>query len=261
MKKFFYFVILLVLAIFILSEFVGDKIIKGILEKDISKALDRKIEIGSLDISYLKGEAIINEVSFFNKNFADKLLNINIIYVKLNSKSIFSNIVEIDHIYIDGIDLNYFFKFKNTKVNDNIRPLIKTLKKDNEQSSDTKYFNIDKLNAKNIVLTVKSSKLNINQKIPLTDLELTNIGNTENSNDYKKILRDFMDQTIKTVKSKVLNVNLKNRLKIIKDIDEDVIKRTIKEKLDLNTDILKDKLKNKLKKLIKWWKNFSLLIL
>ena len=91
-----------------------------------------------------------------------------------------SNIIEIDYIYIDGIDLNYFFKLKNTKVNDNIKPLIKTLKKDNEQSRDTKYFNIDKLNAKNIVLTVKSSKLNINQKIPLTDLELTNIGNTEN---------------------------------------------------------------------------------
>ena len=225
MKKLFYFVILLVLAIFILSEFVGDKIIKGILEKDISKALDRKTEIGSLDISYLKGEAIINDVRLFNKNFADQLLDINTIYLKLNSKSILSNIIEIDYIYIDGIDLNYFFKLKNTKVNDNIKPLIKTLKKDNEQSRDTKYFNIDKLNAKNIVLTVKSSKLNINQKIPLTDLELTNIGNTENSNDYKKILRDFMDQTVKTVKSKVLNVNLKNRLKVIKDIDEDVIKK------------------------------------
>ena len=80
------------------------------------------------------------------------MLNINIIHVKLNSKSILSNIIEIDHIYIDGIDLNYFFKLKNTKVNDNIKPLIKTLKKDNEQSSDTKYFNIDKLNAKNIFL-------------------------------------------------------------------------------------------------------------
>ena len=95
MKKLFYFVILLVLAIFILSEFVGDKIIKGILEKDISKALDRKTEIGSLDISYLKGEAIINDVRLFNKNFADQLLDINTIYLKLNSKSILSNIIEI----------------------------------------------------------------------------------------------------------------------------------------------------------------------
>jgi hypothetical protein len=60
-----------------------------------------------------------------------------------------------------------------------------------------------------------------------------------------------MDQTIETVKSKVLNVNLKNKLKVIKNIDEDAIKKTIKEKLDLNTDFLKDKLKNKLKKLIK----------
>ena len=60
-----------------------------------------------------------------------------------------------------------------------------------------------------------------------------------------------MNQTGKTVKSNVLKVNLKNRLKGIKDIDEYVIKKKIKEKLDLNTDVLKDKLKNKLKKLIK----------
>ncbi|MDC1497248.1 hypothetical protein N8143_04520, partial [Pelagibacteraceae bacterium] len=93
--------------------------------------------------------------------------------------------------------------------------------------------------------------LNINQQIPLTNLKFTNIGNTKKSNDYKIVLRDFMDQTIRTVKSKVLNINLKNKLEVIKNIDENVIKKIIKEKLNLDKDILKDKLKNKLKKLIK----------
>lgn len=251
MKKISYFIVFLILSAYILSEFIGDKFIKGVVEKNISSTLDRKVEIGSLNISYLKGEAIVKNIKLYNKDFADELLNINNIQLKLNSLSIFSNVIEIDNVDIDGLILNYYFKVKKAKVIDNIRSLNKTLKKEEGEPSNNKYFNINELNVKNIVVSVNSAELNINQQIPLTNLKFTNIGNTEKSNDYKKVLKDFMDQTIKTVKSKVLNINLKNKLKVIKNIDEDVIKKTIKEKLDLNTDILKDKLKNKLKKLIK----------
>lgn len=251
MKKIFYFIILLILSVYILSEFIGDKFIKGVVEKNISSTLDRKIKIESLNISYLKGEAIVQNIQLYNKDFADKLLNIKNIHLKLNSLSIFSDVIEMDNVDIDGLNLNYYFKVKKAKVTDNIRSLNKTLKKNEGQSSNNKYFNINELNVNNIIVSVNSKELNINQQIPLTNLKFTNIGNTETSNDYKKVLRVFMDQTIETVKSKVLNVNLKNKLKVIKNIDEDVIKKTIKEKLDLNTDFLKDKLKNKLKKLIK----------
>ena len=251
MKKISYFIVFLILSVYILSEFIGDKFIKGVVEKNISSTLDRKVEIGSLNISYLKGEAIVENIKLYNKDFADELLNINNIHLKLNSLSIFSNVIEIDNVDIDGLNLNYYFKVKKAKVIDNIRPLNKTLKKREGQPSNNKYFNINELNVKNIVVSVNSAELNINQQIPLTKLKFTNIGNNEKSNDYKKVLKDFMDKTIKTVKSKVLNINIKNKLKVIKNIDEDVIKKTIKEKLDLNTDILRDKLKNKLKKLIK----------
>ena len=251
MKKISYFIVFLILSVYILSEFIGDKFIKGVIEKNISSTLDRKVEIGSLNISYLKGEAIVQNIQLYNKDFADKLLNIKNIHLKLNSLSIFSDVIEIDNVDIDGLNLNYYFKVKKAKVTDNIRSLNKTLKKKEGQSSNNKYFNINELNVNNIIVSVNSKELNINQQIPLTNLKFTNIGNTETSNDYKKVLRVFMDQTIETVKSKVLNVNLKNKLKVIKNIDEDVIKKTIKEKLDLNTDFLKDKLKNKLKKLIK----------
>ena len=65
-----------------------------------------------------------------------------------------------------------------------------------------------------------------------------------NSKNYKTVLRDFAEQTIKTVKKKVLSGNLQNKLM---NIDEDKIKEKIKEELNKN----KNKLKNKLKKLIK----------
>ena len=53
MKKILFFVLFLAVSIFILSEFVGDKIIKGILEKNISSSIDRKTKINDLKISFL----------------------------------------------------------------------------------------------------------------------------------------------------------------------------------------------------------------
>ena len=56
-----------------------------------------------------------------------------------------------------------------------------------------------------------------------------------------------MNQTIKTVKRKVLSGNFQKKLNEIKNIDEDKIREKIKKELDKN----KNKLKNKLKKLLK----------
>ena len=169
------------------QEFIGDKFIKGVVEKNISSTLDRKIKIESLNISYLKGEAIVQNIQLYNKDFADKLLNIKNIHLKLNSLSIFSDVIEIDNVDIDGLNLNYYLKVKKAKVTDNIRSLNKTLKKNEGQSSNNKYFNINELNVNNIIVSVNSKELNINQQIPLTNLKFTNIGNTETSNDLSLI--------------------------------------------------------------------------
>ena len=39
-----------------------------------------------------------NFIKLYNKDFADELLNINNIQLKLNSLSIFSNVIEIDNV-------------------------------------------------------------------------------------------------------------------------------------------------------------------
>ena len=230
-----------------ISEFVGDKIIKGIIEKNISNSLDRKTNIESLKINYLKGEAIAKNIKLNNKNFSDDLLSIEDVYVKLKSPSIFSNNVEIYSVDLKDINISYFFNLKNAKINDNVRSLSKTLKEGSGKSASTKYFNIEKLTAQNINLSVNSPELKIKDQISLNNLEFKNVGNTQTSNNYKDIIRDFANQTITTVKSKVLKGNIQEKLEVIKNIDEDLIKKTIKEKLNIN----KDQLKDKLKKLIK----------
>ena len=124
MKKFLFFILFLILSIYILSEFVGDKLIKGILEDNISSSLDRKTQIESLKINYLKGEAIINKISLDNKDFPNQLLIIDEAYIKLKSSSIFSNLVEINSVELSGIDFNYYFNFKKSKLMTMLNRLI-----------------------------------------------------------------------------------------------------------------------------------------
>ena len=246
MKKLI-FLILLTIVFFIFSEFISDKIIKGIVEKNISNSLDRETKIENLKINYLKGEAIAKNIQLNNKNFSKDLLSIEDVYVKLKSSSIFSNNVEIYIVDLKNINLNYYFNLKNAKINDNVRSLNKTLKEGSGRSTSTKYFNIEKLTAQNINLSVNSPELKIKDKISLNNLEFENVGNTQNSNNYKVIIREFVNQTISTVKSNVFKGNLQDKLSIIQNIDENMIKKTLREKLNIN----KDQIKDKLKKLIK----------
>ena len=243
MKKILVFSVITFSLFYILSEFVGDKIIKSALETNLSNILDRETNIESLKINYRNGDAEIYGLQIKNKNFGGNLLNLEKAYLKLNTSSIFSNNVEIESVILDGINLNYYFNIEYTMVNDNVRSLEETLKTGSGKSTSTKYFNINKLEAKNIVLSAKSNELKINKNISLQNLEFENIGNTPDSKNYKTVLRDFAKQTIKTVKKKILSGNLQNKLQ---NIDEDKIKEKIKKKLDKN----KNKLKNKLKKLL-----------
>ena len=246
MKKLI-FLILLTIVFYIFSEFISDKIIKGIVENNISNSFDRETKIENLKINYLKGEAIAKNIQLNNKNFSKDLLSIEDVYVKLKSSSIFSNNVEIYIVDLKNINLNYYFNLKNAKINDNVRSLNKTLKEGSGRSTSTKYFNIEKLTAQNINLSVNSPELKIKDKISLNNLEFENVGNTQNSNNYKVIIREFVNQTISTVKSKVFKGNLQDKLSIIQNIDENMIKKTLREKLNIN----KDQIKDKLKKLIK----------
>ena len=246
MKKILFFVLFLAISIFILSEFVGDNIIKGVLEKNISSSIDRKTDINDLKISYLKGEAVIKKIGVNNKNFPNQLLTIDNAFIKLKSSSIFSNIIEISSVELDGIEFNYYFNLKKAKINDNVKSLNKSIDSNDDESSSSKQFNIEKLNIKNIVLSVNSPDLKISQTVSLKNMEFNNVGNTQKSKSYKTIIKDFSKDAAETVKKKFLKSNVKEKIDKLKDINEEKVKDKIKKGLEKN----KDKLKDKLKKLI-----------
>lgn len=243
MKKFFSLTAVLGILFFVLIEFLGDKLIKNILENNISSSLNRNVEIEKLNIDYLSGKASAKNITLLNKKFDGYLIGIDSINVNLDTYSIFSNNILINDVLLKNIKLNYYFNFSDQKINDNLKSLQKDLKYENTNSESNKYFNIRNLEAKNISLSVLSPELNVEKTFAISDIKLNDIGNTKNSKDYKDALKKIFNDTVDNVKNKVLNDNFLDKLY---ELDTDLVEEKIKEKLNLN----KDKIKNKLKDLI-----------
>ena len=135
MRKLISFLVFIVIVIYILVEFVGDSVIKGSLESNITTTLDRKTTIGNLNINYLSGSAEIEDLKIQNKDFPGHLILLKKSSAKLNTSSIFSEKIEIDEILINGVSLSYYFVVNNKmKINDNVKSLQKTLNKESSSS-------------------------------------------------------------------------------------------------------------------------------
>ena len=236
MKKFLFTLLIIVFSIYFLVEFIGDRLIKNILQENISSTLNRDVSIEKLNINYLSGEASGKDISLLNKKFDGYLLKIDSIVVDLDAFSIFSNDIIINNVLLENIKVNYFFNFSEQIISDNVRSLKEDLENKNTYSKSNKYFNIKNLDAKNISLSASSPNLNIEKTIRLDDMNFNNIGNTSESKDYKDILKDVFIDTTEIIKEKIFNENFLER---IENFDPNQLE-----------DKVKDKLKNNIKKLI-----------
>ena len=237
MKKFLSTILIFIVLFYVLIEFIGDKLIKNILENNISSSLNRDVSIEKLNIDYLNGQADAGGINLLNKNFDGYLVSINNIKVDLDTFSIFSNDVIINNVLLDNININYYFNFSEQIISDNVRSLEQELRNKTSYSNSNKYFNIKNLNAKNISLSAKSPNLDFEKTITLNDMSFNNIGNTSQSKNYKDVLKEVFNDTVNLVKEKVLSGNVLDKLQ---NFNPEEIENKVK-----------DKLKNKLKKLIK----------
>ena len=237
MKKFLSTILIFIVLFYVLIEFVGDKLIKNILENNISSSLNRDVSIEKLNIDYLNGQADASGINLLNKNFEGFLVRIDNIKVDLDTFSIFSNDVIINNVLLDNININYYFNFSEQIISDNVRSIEQELRNKTSYSNSNKYFNIKNLNAKNISLSAKSPTLDFEKTITLNDMSFNNIGNTSQSKNYKDVLKEIFNDTVNLVKEKVLSGNIVDKLQ---NFDPEKIENKVK-----------DKLKNKLKKLIK----------
>lgn len=236
MKKFFSLIIILFLSFYILIEFIGDRLIKGVLESNISNSLSRKVTIEKLNIDYLSGEAQAENIKLINKKFDGNLAEIKSVKVNLDAFSIFSNEILINDIQLNNINLNYYFKFAERITSDNLRNLQQDLEFKNTNSQSSKFFNIKNLDAKNINLAVLSPEFDFEKTFSIMDMNFKDIGNTKDSKDYKDTLKKVFKDMVIDVREKIMSNNL---LDTLENLDIEQIENKVK-----------DKLKNKLKGLI-----------
>ena len=236
MKKFFSLIIILFLSFYILIEFIGDRLIKGVLESNISNSLGREVTIEKLNIDYLSGEAQAENIKLINKKFDGNLAEIKSVKVNLDAFSIFSNEILINDVQLNNIDLNYYFKFAERITSDNLRNLQQDLEFKNTNSQSSKFFNIKNLDAKNINLAVLSPEFDFEKTFSIMDMNFKDIGNTKDSKDYKDTLKKVFKDMVIDVREKIMSNNL---LDTLENLDIEQIENKVK-----------DKLKNKLKGLI-----------
>ena len=243
MKKLILLITILIISSYLFIEFVGDNLIKNVLQKNISISLNRNVSIEKLNINYFNGEADVKEIQLSNKEFDGYLINIKNIKVRLDPFSIFSNNILIKNILLKDIRVNYYFNYDGLKILDNVRSFQKDLSDKTSSSHSNKYFNIKNLDAKNISLAVLSPDINFEKTFSLNDMNFRNIGNTNTSKDYKDILREIFRDAMNTIEGKVLNDNILNEL-------QNYNPKLIEDKVKQQIDKKKDKLKNKLKELL-----------
>ena len=236
MKKLFSLIIILFLSFYILIEFIGDRLIKGVLESNISNSLSRKVTIEKLNIDYLSGEAQAENIKLINKKFDGNLAEIKSVKVNLDAFSIFSTEILINDVQLNNINLNYYFKFAERITSDNLRNLQQDLEFKNTNSQSSKFFNIKNLDAKNINLAVLSPEFDFEKTFSIMDMNFKDIGNTKDSKDYKDTLKKVFKDMVIDVREKIMSNNL---LDTLENLDIEQIENKVK-----------DKLKNKLKGLI-----------
>ena len=236
MKKFLSIILIFTLSFYILVEFIGDRLIKNILEDNISSSLNREVLIKKLNIDYLNGEAQAENIKLLNKKFDGNLAEVESVKVSLDAFSIFSNDILINDVQLENINLNYYFKFTDRITSDNLKNLQQDLKFKNTKSQSSKYFNIYNLDAKNITLAVLSSDFDFEKTFSISDMNFKNIGNTKDSKNYKDILKKVFKDMVIDVREKIMSNNL---LDAVKNFDIEQLENKVK-----------DKLKSKLKSLI-----------
>jgi len=236
MKKILYVIIIFSISFYLTIEFIGDRLIKNRLQKNISSQLNRDVSIDKLNINYLSGEADIKGLGLLNKEFEGHLLKVDTIMVKLDTFSLFTDNIVIENILLKDININYYFNFNDQIISDNVRSLGQEIKKKSADTQSNKYFNINNLDAKNISLSILSPTINIEKNFSLSDMSFENIGNTDQSNDYKNTLQKVFNDILNKVKEKF---SIEDVLENLENFNTNEIENKVK-----------DKFKNKLKKLI-----------
>tara|TARA_B100000787_G_C16143935_1_gene273304 strand:+ start:135 stop:818 length:684 start_codon:yes stop_codon:yes gene_type:complete len=195
MKKIILIFLISALIFISLLIIFDHKIISFYISKKLSKAVGQNVEAESVTTNYKEGSIIINNFKVLNK---DNFNSINIfeadkISIKINIKSIFSDLIIIDSLKILNPEL--FIEIKENKekktIKDNLN-IVEKINKDKDQKiypkkRKDKNFFITKTKFINFKVYIKPPNSLKKYDTELSDMTLTNVGNTNQKSKYKSL--------------------------------------------------------------------------
>jgi uncharacterized protein involved in outer membrane biogenesis len=199
MKKTLIIISVLIIAIILVLSFSLNSIIKSGVETVGSKATDTTVKLQDVDISLFSGKGQIKNLFIGNpEGFkTESAFKLNEVRLSLNVKSVFSDKIVIDEIYIDAPDITYEKGFKG----DNIKAILKNIKAFSGESKGAPMDTGEKSSKdeKNVQINnfiVKNGKVNMSvtalrgEKLSLSlpDIHMKDIGKEKEGTTMSKAL-------------------------------------------------------------------------
>lgn len=215
---------IIAIGVMFFSFFVGKSIKVGV-ETVGPRLTKAPVSLGSVNLSILSGSCELNRFVVGNPEgfYTPEAISMGQIKVDLDTSSIFSDIIVVEEVLIDGAEITFEGSLKGSnikKIMDNIDSMSgdkkdgdkPAPKKDDSTEGGEKKIQINKLVFKNGKIHMSSQLLRGQSiTIPLSDIERNDIGNSEESRKkiFEKLSRrkgKEVDYTASTVPEIVANL-------------------------------------------------------
>jgi hypothetical protein len=236
--------IIILIFIFIIFDFTEYRLSKTVKDFIVNKGtvyFGQQVSVKKVDVSLLKSKINIENLEIKNlDNFKNKsLVQIDNILIDFDLRSIFTNIIMIKKVSIDGPIFNYESILVDKKIRDNISQ-FKGFNKQKDQPNQTqnniintnqdikilsaknnKNFSINELVIDHAIIKVSNDVLGVKREFNLNKITFNNLGTLETSSKFKDafemFLQDIMLNMSNMLKDKELKNQIKTKLKSLKD--------------------------------------------
>jgi len=216
--------------IFLILDFLSykvNKIVKDVLINKGKDVLCQQVIVGNIDTSILGSSIKISNIEIRNlEGFKNKnIIQIKNINTDFDLKSVFTNNIVVNSINIDGASLYYELILDKKDMKDNVSA-FKACQKPNDKKvedkvtakpepnqKNNKTFIVKQLVLNNTSLKVSSEFLDVSKDINLNKMTFNNVGNTENANKFKDVLKMIFDNVLLSVNNEIIQGDLKDKIK------------------------------------------------
>ena len=203
MKKILIIIPILIIVIVLALGFSLNSIIRGGVETFGPRALGTDVKLADVDISLLDGKGKLNGLFIGNpQGFkTESAFQLAEVRLSLDVKSVFSDIIVIDEIFIDGPDITYEKDMKG----DNIKALLKNIesfsgseaKAGQKGESKEAAKSETKIQINNFI--VKNGKINMSMSalkgqklsVALPDIHMKDIGKDKDGTSVANALKEI----------------------------------------------------------------------